>query len=169
MASITVRGRETIQLPSGRRPEVEVWCAEFAPWRGALPQSDFNEKPIVGPPRRPFAELQILEWLERDGWVGGWVYRARKALVAWEPRTFAQIPPAAMALYDDLENRCGGKKKGCWDVFCWRDADFLFAESKWPDDVIRPSQLAWLDAALDARISEQSFRLVECVWSAGAA
>jgi hypothetical protein len=156
--------REALRLRPGWTVEVDVWRADFHPWTGARPESDWHGKPVVGPPRRPFAELQILESLEADAWRGGWVYRPGKFLLGWEPRTFAQAPPLVMALYDRLTQRCSGSR-GCWDVFCWRDAEVLFVESKWPEDVIRAPQLRWLGAALEAGIPEQGFRLVECTWT----
>ena len=42
-------------------------------WTEERPESDWNGKPIIGPPRRPFAERAILESYEVEGLEGEWV------------------------------------------------------------------------------------------------
>jgi Holliday junction resolvase len=51
------------------------------------------------------------------------------------------LPPAQRAVYDAIA--AGSvNRRGCWDVFAWRDGEILFAESKRAQrDRIRDSQL----------------------------
>jgi hypothetical protein len=53
-------------------------------------------------------------------------------------------------------------RSGAWNVFCWRDSEYLFAESKRTGhDRIRDSQIAWLETALNLGLSPESFLIVE--------
>jgi hypothetical protein len=57
-----------------------------------------------------------------------------------------------------------GARVGCFDVFCWKDDSVVFAESKRAGrDRIRPTQLRWIEAALDSGLEPESLLIVE--WS----
>ncbi len=59
-----------------------------------------------------------------------------------------------------------GTSKGTWDVFCFRDGSFLFAESKRRGrDSIKPEQVEWLEVALGTGLEASSFLIVE--WTLG--
>jgi hypothetical protein len=75
-----------------------------------------------------------------------------------------ELPQEPQALLDRISAVRGGKHRGTWDVFCWRDDEYLFAESKWKNhDRLNPAQLDWLDAALSLDMPLPSFLIVE--WS----
>jgi hypothetical protein len=132
---------------------------------GPAPQNTWR-KPVVGPPERPFAEFQVVEGLELQGWVAAWVYRPGKFLAAWEPRRFAELPDPARVLHARLE-KATGVRAGGWDVFAWQRDKPLFVELKrtGSSDRIRASQLLWRQAAIAQGVSESAFIIVE--WSGG--
>lgn len=150
-------------LPSGSTAHIAVDRLSFRKWTGVRPVSDWNGKPVVGPPDRPFSELQILTTCEAQGWEGAWVYRPRKFLRSWEPRAFASVPTKVMVLHDQISS-FAGRTGGCWDILCWRDDQVLFIESKWPDlgDELKPPQAEWLQAALSCGLTNSNFRIIEC-------
>src|SRR5437660_163278 len=93
-------------------------------YSGPRPTSSWR-KPIVGPPDRPFAELQVVAGLEKLGWVAAWVYRPRKFIASWEPRLVAPLPTEALALHSHIQEQSNAHA-GCWDVFAWCDGQALF-------------------------------------------
>ena len=145
--------------------DVIVHKLRFQPWEGPLPTSSWR-KPIVGPPERPLAELRVVTELEAQGWAAAWVFRPGKFLSSWEPRCLASLPTEALELHSRIGNRAG-KAAGCWDVFGWRSGRPLFAELKraGSSDRIRPTQLRWLEAALEEGLSVSDFVIVE--WMVG--
>jgi len=160
-----VKDEATVSIPlsNGESVAVAVKRMSFQRWTGVMPASDWNGKPVVGPPHRPFSELQILASREFDGWKGAWVYRPRQFLSSWEPRAFIQPPAKMLALHDQLLSLVG-RTSGCWDLFCWRNGKVLFVESKWPDlgDKVKQSQVAWLQAGLSSGLVPSAFLIVEC-------
>jgi hypothetical protein len=102
----------------------------FSEYRGPTPDRTYKRKPIVGPPERPFAELQMVERLERDGWIAGWRYRANEFIATWEPEKRAvTFPAAATELLQRIEAWAGaGAGVKCWDVFAWKDGEPRFIE-----------------------------------------
>jgi hypothetical protein len=136
-------------------------------YRGPQPATSWR-KPVVGPPSRPFAELQIVEGLEADGWEAAWVYRPGKFLSVWEPRIAAILPSAAQELHnlicEEVSNRAG-----CWDVFAWRNGACLFAELKRGNssDRVRKSQILWRESALRLGVPSEAFAIIE--WYGGLA
>lgn len=150
----------------GIEARVMLHRIELPLYKGSLPQKAW-QKPVVGPPVRPFAELQVVGGLESEGWAAAWVYRPGRFLATWEPRAFASMPAKAMALYESIRAKVGANA-GCWDVFAWRKDRCLFAELKRAktSDRIRKSQLVWRCAALELGVPSRSFAIVE--WSGGA-
>jgi len=157
---------ETFTVHAGKhKAQLSLHRLLLPVYEGPPPQSTWS-KPVVGPPSRPFAELQVVDGLEMDGWLAAWVYRPGKFLSTWEPRVFASLPPEALALHDRIGEEAGAKA-GCWDVFAWRGGVCLFAELKRArsPDRIRESQLTWREAALRLGVSTDAFVVVE--WSSG--
>jgi hypothetical protein len=140
---------------------MRVYQIELRAWLGERPAATW-QKPIVGPRRRPFAELQIVEALEKDGWSAGWVYRPGKFLSTWEPGGPSKLPEEAIELHSQLM-RLGTRAGGCWDIYAWRDRLPLFLEVKraGSSDRIRVSQGQWLEVAIAEGVRPDRFALVE--------
>jgi hypothetical protein len=157
---------ERLLLPSGRIVDVPKVTASFALWRGEQPPERQRKKPIVEfEGRMAFAELAILWSLQKLGWNGVWMgaYRGKIRADYWNLPLF-ELPSEPKAVLDRISAVRGGKEGGTWDVFCWRDNEYLFAESKWKNhDHLKPAQLEWLDAALSADLPLSYFLIVE--WS----
>ena len=154
---------QPIILPSGREVELPRAMPVFRRWTGAMPTDTFNGKPVLDfNGEMAFAELVILGLFQRDGWDGRWIdsYRRKYRIGYWGQNVTKDLPPSKRSTLDLIRPEWGG----CFDVFCWRGETILFAEAKWKaHDRIRPTQRAWLEAALDAGISVESFLVVE--WS----
>lgn len=152
---------ETVIRAGSHEARVTVHRIDLPVYGGQLPTSTWR-KPVVGPPARPFAEFQVVDGLEVDGWRAAWVYRPGRFIATWEPRVEVEFPPDALALHDRIRNE-SGQKFGCWDVFAWRGGDCLFAELKrgGSSDRVRESQLIWRDAALRLGVPPDSFAVVE--------
>ena len=135
-------------------------------WSGIEPSDAYGRWPILSLNGRPqFAELASLRILEDDGWSGVWVdiYR-NKCRTAYWPKNEVELPPKQQQLLQRIYEKAGSNK-GCWDVFCWREEMYLFAESKRQGhDRIRDTQRQWLEAAIKCNLSLTSFLIVG--WSA---
>lgn len=160
------RATESILLPNAGTVEVPLIQPTFDRWEGPPIENDYGGKPVLGyDGKAVFAELAILRLLGEDGWTGVWVdtYRNRYLTDLPENDGAVELASAQEALLDAVHDR-NGSRSGYWDVFVWRDDEVLFAESKWKDnDVIRHSQRAWLEAALEGELSPENFLMVE--WS----
>jgi hypothetical protein len=157
---------ERLLLPSGRIVDVPKATSLFSVWTGEQPAQRYGKKPILDfEGRMAFAELAILWTLQRDGWNGVWVDPDRRQFRTdyWNAAP-VEIPQAPLMLLDCIAAALGGKHRGTWDVFCWRDDEYLFAQSKWKNhDRLKPAQLEWLDAALAIDLPLSRFLIVE--WS----
>lgn len=139
----------------------------FREYRGRPPKHTWNRKAIVGPPLRPFAELQMVERLEKAGWTAGWCYRARKFISTWEPeKRVVTFPQQAEDLLERIATEAGSSA-GCWDVFAWKDGKPLFIELKrsGSGDELRDSQKRWRKAAEALKVSPDAFKEYE--WLGG--
>ena len=157
---------ERLLLPSGRIVDVPKATPSFSVWRGEQPAERYGKKPIVDfEGRMALAELAILWTLQKSGWKGVWVdtYR-RKFRTAYWNAPAVEPPQHAEALLDRISAARGGKHRGTWDVLCWRDREYLFAQSKWKNhDRLKPAQLDWFESALSIRLPLSCFLIVE--WS----
>jgi hypothetical protein len=98
------------------------------PWDGPVPASfsavpnkptlEFDEQPI-------WAEFVLLRLLERDGWSGAWVKNWGGRAFWRDVRQGIELPPAANALFTQIETRSAAHGAGCWDIFAWRGDDYL--------------------------------------------
>ena len=138
----------------------------FSVWRGEQPADRYGKKPVLDfEGRMAFAELAILWSLQKAGWNGVWadMYRRRLRADYWNAPA-VELPPEPKALLDRIAAARGGNHRGMWGVFCWRDNEYLFAESKWKNhDRLKPAQLDWLEAALSTDLPLPCFLVVE--WS----
>ena len=153
-------------LPSGRIVDVPKATASFSVWRGEQPADRYGKKPILDfEGRIAVAELAILWTLQKAGWNGVWVDTDRRKFRAdhWNAPP-VELPQEPKALLERISALRGGKHQGTWDVFCWREDQYLFVESKWRNhDRFKPVQLEWLEAALSLGSPLPGFLIVE--WS----
>jgi hypothetical protein len=93
----------------------------------------------------------------RGGWGAVWVsaFGPGELLSAWFPapgfRTLAEAaaPARAVEIFERLRAANGGKLRGFFDVFAWREPDQVrFAEAKVGPDRIRDTQRQFLATAL---------------------
>jgi hypothetical protein len=71
---------------------------------------------------------------------------------------------SARRVLDLLDRMCArsGMQSGAFDVLAWADGSVLFAEAKHGGkDTLRPSQKAWIEAALDEGVPLESLLVVE--------
>ena len=157
---------ESLLLPSGKTVTIQKATPSFTTWRGELPSDSYGNKAVLDfDGRMGFAELVILWTLEKQGWRGVWVdtYRNCFRQDYWNTKRLRELPEAdPQALLDKIRQARNGRRAGTWDVFCWRDGKYLFAESKgFGHDKFRRSQLEWLEAALSLGLPLDSFLIVE--------
>jgi hypothetical protein len=62
-------------------------------------------------------------------------------------RATLSAEPEALALYRGIVSE-HGKRGGFFDVFAWRDEEFLFIEYKGEDDTPNANESSWISAAL---------------------
>ncbi len=155
---------ENFTLPNGQTVEVSKRIYSFQKWRGDEIKNDYGGKAVLDNEGSPlFAELVILRLLEKEGWSGIWVdtYGKKFRMGLPEKSDPISLPPEKQSLLDNISKQAGGFK-GCWDVFAWKDNEYLFAESKRiGKDSIRDTQINWLFTALQVGIPIKSFLLVE--------
>lgn len=147
----------------------------FSPWRRKITINTFGNKPVLDVNgEQTFAEVAILRMFQSSGWEARWLeaYNASPrwplVLDRWHPdgikaRRVVPIGNAAVEqLLTDVIANNGGKCRGCWDIVAWRGAALVFAEAKRArKDRLLDTQRCWLDASLDAGLSEDSFVVVE--------
>ena len=100
--------------------------------------------------------------LRSEGWQGVWIdaYR-RKYQTSCNPLNEVILPSQQQELLNRIYRRAGSRN-GCWDVFCWKENIYLFAESKrYKHDKVRDSQKNWLESALAVALLVTSFLIAE--------
>jgi hypothetical protein len=157
---------ESIALSTGSLIRIPKATPRFHRWTGAPPGDTYGGKVVLDFDGKPvFAELAILRIMQADGWNGVWVdtYSRKYRVAYWGDSTGVVLPRDQEEFLETIHAQAG-TRNGCWDVFCWKDGDRLLAESKHSGkDRIRKTQIKWLAAALDLRVSLSSFLVVE--WS----
>jgi hypothetical protein len=151
------------QLPPGREVDVPTVHTTYARFTGITLVDTYGGKPIVldSNGRTTFAELAILRDFEAAGWRGVWVDSYRGRLLTDWPEVRGELDRTAARVFDRISQRRQGKS---WDVVVSCGERVLFVESKRAaKDAIRDTQLRWLEAALDLRLTPDDFLLVE--WS----
>ena len=153
--------RELAELIFGSNRNVTY----FREYTGPQPKRTLR-KPIIGPPDRPFPELQVVQRLEERGWMAAWIKSPGQYLSSWEPNGFVQFPPQALKLLKRIDERAGAKARS-WDVLAWKDSAPLFLEVQraGPSAKIRDPQIRWKEAAIAEGVDADSFRLLE--WFGG--
>lgn len=153
---------EAIALPSGS-VQISKSTPVFKLWQGAPVSDSYGGKPVLDFYRRPeFAELGILRIFEQDGWEGVWVdtYRRKFRTQYWPPNE-ASLPKDRELFLKSI-NEAAGSHNGCFDVFCWKESDYVFVESKRSaQDRIQDTQKRWIQAALQCGVPLSSLLIVE--------
>ena len=125
-------------------------------------QIPYGHKAVLNFYRKPeFAELGILRIFERDGWQGVWVdsYRGKFRTRYW-PANSVTLPKDKESLLESIYE-AAGKWAGCFDVFCWKGRNYIFAEAKQSGkDKIQDTQKRWLEAAIRCGCYENRFYLL---------
>jgi hypothetical protein len=156
-------GTEGIKLRSGHIVDVPKTHPQFRLWSGEPILDTYGKKPVLDSDGLPaFAEMRILRLFQQDSWTGVWVdtFRRKFRTEFW-PKNEIQLPPQERELLENIYRRAGNRN-GCWDVFCWKGADHIWAESKFRGrDSITAAQEKWLDAALECGLPLSSFLIVE--------
>jgi hypothetical protein len=158
-----------LTLPSGKSVAVPRCSYLFTLWRGRPILRTHGPKAVLDSEGEPvYAELAILRVLERAGWDGVWVDTWRRKFRRSMPPDHCELPRGPQELYRRICQANGGEISGCFDVFAWKATSFLFVESKRKSqDSIKPTQIAWVEAALDCGVPLDS--LLVCEWDLGAA
>ena len=161
---------------NGQTTAVPKVRLELRPWLGAPLSDPFGGKPLVEVAGRPmFAELAIYELFRLSGWQARWVetYGAPAArphlFMGWREGSRTEQPHQPLTAADaGVAGQLAavaarrGSHSGCWDVLAWHGPHLLFAEAKRRGkDRIRPTQTAWLAAALGAGLRVENFLFVE--------
>ncbi len=155
---------EVFTFPSNQTVTIPKVNILFNQWTGTVLPDTYNNKPVLNFNGEPvFAELAILRIFQNEGWNGVWVdtYRRKCRIGYWGADCLVNLPTDKQLILEDIY-KIAGIKSGCWDVFCWKDDEVIFAESKrHKKDKIRPNQVQWLEAALKYGLREDSFLMVE--------
>jgi hypothetical protein len=163
-------GSTTAVLPrSGRSVDVPTFLRTEV--RGAQPIPHHsscwapNKPTIIVDGRETWAEFAILRALEKDGWAGCWIKNwAGGREFCSDVGRRADVPRPILRRFAAIHARVPELRgAGTWDVMAWGDDALLFIESKKhrSGDRLRPTQLSFLEAALDEGVSPESFAIVE--------
>jgi hypothetical protein len=158
---------------------VPVCRPELTPWTAPTDLWTFGQKALVESNGQPvFAELAILRAFEAAGWEGRWVetyghWRNPRFWVDWRPgkardQQHVPIPHGWIAQrLQQIADAKGGSHGGCPDLVLWRGQHLLFVECKRRGkDRFRPTQVRWLQAALECGVRMEEVVVVE--WELGA-
>ena len=164
-ALLTPTTTERVLLPSGREEALPKATPRFRQWMGEFPWSTYGGKPILELDGEPlYAEFVILRLLEAEGWRGVWMNSVHRGPfpTRWTPSPVRIKPPSDLLdLLDRIYAR-SGKRSGAFDLLAWTGESVLFAEAKHGGkDALRPSQKAWIEAALDEGVLLGSLLVVE--------
>jgi hypothetical protein len=153
-----------LTLPCGKSVRIPRCSYFFRKWQGKPLSDTYGRKAVLDiEGKGVFAELAILGFLRKAGCDGVWVDSYRGKFRRSWPEGSCDLPPHARALYDRIRRANGGKRGGCFDVFAWKGRNYLFVESKRRShDAIRPTQKAWVQAALRSGVPRKS--LLICEW-----
>jgi hypothetical protein len=156
-------GTERIILPPGKAVKIAKATPVFKLWTGKPIKDTYGGKAVLSFYRKPeFAELGILRIFEHDGWQGVWVdsYRGKFRTRFW-PANSVSLPKDKELLLESIYE-AAGKWAGCFDVFCWKGSNYIFAEAKrCGEDRIRDTQKRWLEAAIKCGVPRQSLLFIE--------
>jgi hypothetical protein len=160
--------QQTFIAQNGALISINKYHFAFKQWPTPHNFDTYNNKPLLCLNNEPlFAELVFLRLLEKQGFTGVWVDTYRKKFWQGLPHNSLPIKPSPKieAIYNAIYNAKGGKKAGCFDVIAHNNDAYVFAELKRKQkDYIRPTQIEWLNAALNLKIENATFLIAE--WEA---
>jgi hypothetical protein len=149
----------------GNKLSLDKYHFVFNEWKQPHSFDTYNRKPLLELDNEPlFAELLFLRILEKEGYKGIWVDTYRNKF--WQRLPHFSFPVIIDTTIENIFNKIyslkGGKKSGCFDVIAYKGDNFIFAELKRKSkDVIQPSQIDWLNAALKLNLDKNKFIIVE--------
>ena len=156
----------TISIESLKIHFTRVEDSQQLPDMKDLPRT-YRSKPLVTVGGEIlFGELAILRYLQRDGWDGVWLdaFHSRgQNKKFWSGMPFkgqATLPLHAEQLYDKIVAKNGGKLSGFFDVFAWKDGDYVFVEYKGKGDSPNKNELNWIEAAISAGVKPEQLFIV---------
>jgi hypothetical protein len=158
---------ENLYLPSGTLVGIPKAQPRFRKWQGEFAGDTYGHKPLFDLDGEPmFAELAILRLFQKDGWDRVWVDTFRKKYrTGWGETGIVKLSGDRLRLLKVINERAGSSS-GCFDVFCWKGEQVMFAESKRKSkDKIRDTQLRWLEAAIRTGLEPGYFLVVEWTFS----
>ncbi len=124
-----------------------------------------HHKPFVEGAHGPvFAEIALIELLEKQGWNARWIDNYRNKVWHDMPRKESEdgLPMRELLLYAKIRSAMGRTRGGCWDIWAWRGNRHLFIEAKWRGhDRPKADQARWLGTATRLGVPKRSFWLVE--------
>ena len=155
-------------LPSGQVARIATWTIRFPPASpprlepGTLAKT-YTDKPLVMADGEPmFGELAIARSLTKDGWSAVWAdtFHGRKFWNAMPHESSpVALPADVRALYDRIVG-IKGSAWGCFDVIAWKQGRIIWLEYKGPNDSPNKNEPLWMDAALQAGVSEEDLYFV---------
>lgn len=157
--------KEHLVTEDGQPIKLEKYHLIFDRWQAAHNYDTYGGKQLLQYKGEPlFAELVLLRLLEEQGYKGVWVDTYRNKF--WQRLPHLSFPAAPdkkwLEVYNKIYQQKRGSKSGCFDVMAYRENHFVFAELKREkEDSIRPSQIMWLQAALQAGLEDPTFLIAE--------
>lgn len=154
-------------LPSGRVAEFCSWRVTFPPAvpdrlpNGVLAKT-YTSKPLVQiGDEALFGELAIVRLLQRDSWEAAWVDTFHRRFWNNMPSCSdpVELSGAAKRVFEKIAELKGGSS-GCLDVVAWKGDRVVFIEYKGPGDSPNRNEPHWIDAALQAGVSEDDLLFV---------
>jgi hypothetical protein len=152
--------------------QIQSLRIQFPPASPRYPSNDklpktYRSKPlVVVADEILFGELAILRYLQMDGWQGVWVdtFHGRgKKKVLWSgmpPNGYGNLTSDAEALYDNIVQANDGKSSGFFDVFAWKNGEFVFIEYKGAGDSSNQNEMRWINAALKCGVQPEELFFV---------
>jgi hypothetical protein len=112
-----------------------------------------------------FGELAILRYLQKDGWNGVWVdtFHGRGKKLFWNnlpPEGKASLADEATFLYDKIVTSNAGKASGFFDVFAWKNGEYIFLEYKGAGDKPNQNETKWINSAIKSGIKPEQLYFI---------
>ena len=155
---------------NGSAAFIDTYHCQFARYLKPVTFDTYGGKAILEWRDEPlFAELYALRMLESQGYAGVWADTYRSKFWNGPPSVTPPVtvlPAMLNKTYEMIKRHNGSKSRGCWDLLAVKDDTLLFAELKRSKkDKIQPSQVDWLQAALNCGLSTSNFIIIEWDYS----
>lgn len=115
---------------------------------------------------RSVAEIEIARRLRKAGWQAGWLDSFGRAPTDFQEWIVApdELPAALRSALLEISLAMRSRTNSHPDIIGWRSgklSDAIFIEYKGPNDRIRATQIAWLQAAFGMGISRDQFAIAQ--------